>query len=280
MAEPTTTAPVSSGDNGGSFLKRELNGATFLTLEHIGHMVLVLVVTGLISTAILTGLSLWTGASGPASMLMANSNPMMSMMGEAGMKIMESTVAVGIVAALVVLLPMLVVLDRRTRAEWLKRPGFASRVAYKAPVYTTLGLLVATKVTLVIQLLSIVLSSLALIGVQNVDFGSMYLHDFLPTFITTLVVTGAAWYVFKLAKGKDLGKMFSMVTAFLGTVLAVALFITAVVTFHQKPETTAPSNVPSGNGGGGIMNESPNSGSGGSSAPSFNLDDYKDLYEY
>lgn len=279
MAEPTTTAPVSSGGNGGSFLKRELNGATFLTLEHVGHMVLVLVVTALISTAILTGLSLWTGASGPASMLMAN-NPMVGMMGQSGMKVMESTIAVGIVAALVVLLPMLVVLDRRTRAEWQKRPDFAGRVAYKAPVYTTLGLLVAVKVGLVIQLLTVVLSSLALIGVENVDFGSMYLHDFLPTLITTVVVTGAAWYVFKLVKGKDLGKMFSMVTAFLGTVLAVALFITAVVTFHQKPETLVPSNVPSGNGGNGIMEESPSSGSGGSSAPSFNLDDYKDLYDY
>lgn len=280
MAEPTTTAPVSSGGNGGSFLKRELNGATFLTLEHVGHMVLVLVVTALISTAILTGISLWMGGAGPAVMLMANSNPMLSMMGESGMKILESTVAVGIVAALVVLLPMLVLLDRRTRAEWQKRPDFAGRVAYKAPVYTTLGLLVATKVGLVIQLLSIVLSSLALIGVENVDFGSMYLHDFLPTFITLLVVAAAAWYAFKLAKGKDLGKMFSMITAFLGTVLAVALFITAVVTFHQKPETTVPK-APSGNSGSGsMMEDMPNSGSGGSSAPSFNLDDYKDLYDY
>lgn len=276
MAEPTTTAPVSSGDGGGSFLKRELNGATFLTLEHIGHMVLVLVVTALISTAILTGLSLWTGGNGPAAMLMA-SNPMVSMMGEGGMKLIESTIAVGLVAALVVLLPILVLLDRRTRAEWQKRPDFAGRVAYKAPVYTTLGLLVATKVGLVIQLLSIVLSSLALIGVEHVDFGSMYLHDFLPTFITLLVVTASAWYVFKLAKGKDLGKMFSMVTAFLGTVLAVALFITAVVTFHQKPETTTPPSLPNGNSGSG-GSASPNSG--GSSAPSFNLDDYKDLYNY
>ncbi|HET9411854.1 MAG TPA: hypothetical protein VFO38_03340 [Candidatus Saccharimonadales bacterium] len=258
------TAPVSAG---GSFFKRELNGATFLTLEHIGYMLLVLVVTLLIATGSLSLISLWSGGSSMASPLaMGAASPIMG----SNIPWLEATMAVGMVAALVVLVPLMALLGRRTRAEIAKRPEYTSRIAYKAPIYTTLGVLVAIKVGLVVQLLTIVLTSLALIGVENVNVGQVYINEFLPLVGVTIIVSCSAFYLFKLAKGKDMGKMYDLGVAVLGLLLAVALFVGSVITFHKKPETienpggypgsTVPTMPGAGGGGDDFLQNMPQQG--------------------
>lgn len=236
MANPnikdTTPVATPASANVGSFLKREMSGATFLTLEHVGHMALVVIVTILVAVGFITALSLWTGNVGIVSM--------MPELGAHGAKYVEASMAISIVAALLVLVPMLAVLDRRTRAEWLKRPGYAARVAYKAPVYTALGVLVVGKTAAVIQMVSVVLSSLALIGVSGSDIGGMYLSQFLSALLVTIIFGASGWYVFKLAKGRDNGQTFSMAMVVVGTMLAIALFITAIVTFHNSTNTSQP----------------------------------------
>lgn len=227
--EPVVVASQSSGN---SFFKRELNGATFLSLEHVGHMLLVVAVAMLLSAGVVTAISLWTGNSGVMSALGTDLG-----IGGSAARYVEATAAIGLVAGLAVLVPLLVVLDRRTRAEWLKRPGYTNRAAYKVPIYVALGALITGKVIAVIQMLTVVLSSLAVVGLSGQDIGGMYLNTFLPSLIAAVIFGAAAWYLFKLAKGRDGGRTFSAAAALLAGALAIALFVTAVIVM-RTPSTT------------------------------------------
>ena len=57
---PVTTAP----DDKQSFVQRELTGASFLTLEHVGHMLLVLLVPALAGAALNTIIDFWMKTAG------------------------------------------------------------------------------------------------------------------------------------------------------------------------------------------------------------------------
>jgi hypothetical protein len=141
--------------------------------------------------------------------------------------------ALGVVAALVVLVPALVILDRRTRAEWNKRRGYAGRLAYKAPVYGALGVLGVLLVASKIQALYIIIMSLAYIGVSGAPIASMYVGNFIPALLGMVVFGAAGWYVFNLAKGRDYGRKFSMISALAGAAVVIALFITSLVVLHD-----------------------------------------------
>src|SRR5688572_9422600 len=148
MAVKDTPTPAPTAAGGKSFVQRELNGATFLTLEHVAHMILVVAVPALLVTGILYALAMWTGSPSISHMMMGG--PGLASM--PGTKAIDATLALGVVAALLVLAPALFVFDRRTRAEWHKRSGYAGRLAYKAPVYTALAVLGALMVCLKIEM--------------------------------------------------------------------------------------------------------------------------------
>lgn len=222
-------APIAPQRSGKGFLKRELNGATFLTLEHIGHMVLVVAVPALVLAGITAAMSMWFGMPGMATMLMGGSSQLLG----ASTAAVEGAMSLSVVAALVILVPLLVLLDRRTRAEWHKRPGFAGRLAYKVPVYTALAALVTFVVACKINMLYVVIASLAFIGVQGAPIGDMYVNSFVPSLLGLLVFSAAAWYLFTLAKGRDNGRLFSVVAAVAGAAVSLALFITTLVVAHD-----------------------------------------------
>src|SRR5688572_14928284 len=98
MATTTPVAPIAKNKG---FIKRELNGATFLTLEHVGHMVLVVVVAGLVLSGVLSAMSMWFGAAGMGSVLISGT----ASLGAAASSAMEGAMSLGIVAALLVLVP-------------------------------------------------------------------------------------------------------------------------------------------------------------------------------
>jgi hypothetical protein len=230
MAEQTTAsqqaaAPMSA-HSGESFIKRELEGASFLTLEHVAHMALAVIVPSLLAAGLAMAIGMWTGSRGS---LVSSIDVTGSLGG-----FMNALMGIGIAAALLVLVPLLVVFDKRTRAEWLKRPGYTGRLAYKAPVYTALGVLAVTDVVLFISMLTTVISSLALIGVANAGIGGMYLDQFLPAIIALVIFGAATVYVCKLVKGRDFGKMFSLANAVFGLALFVALLITSIVVLHSS----------------------------------------------
>lgn len=229
MKETTTPAqaPVASPGATSGLLKKLLSGSTFMTLEHVGHMVLVFIVTALVAAGIRDAWGMWLGSTSSSSMLTA--------MG------LGSSMSIYIVSALLVLVPLLVILDRRTRAEWQKRSAFAGTVGYKLPLYTALGAVAAALVCVKIALISVILGSLANIGVDGVDIGKMYVNQFLPELFTLVAFAGSAWYVYNLAKGRDFGRTYSAVVAVVALVVVVALYITAIVNLHKDTSTSGSS---------------------------------------
>jgi len=248
MAEKEKAAPAMVAPAGESFVHRELNGATFLTLEHVAHMALAVIVPLVILAGIMSALSLWTGMPGMSAGLFSGVS-----VETASLKVIEATMALGVVAALLVLAPALMVLDRRTRAEWRKRPGYAGRLAYKVPVYTALAVLGVLAAGTVVEMVYVVITSLVFVGVANAPIGTMYLGAFVPALIAFAVVMAAAWYVFNLAKGRDYGRRFSLGVVGLSVIAIIALFITSLTVLHSSdnsfspdsPNTTDPYSGPS-----------------------------------
>lgn len=236
MAEKDKAAPAMVAPAGESFVHRELNGATFLTLEHVAHMALAVIVPLLILCGIMSALSLWTGMPGISAGLFSGMG-----VESASLKVLEATMALGVVAALLVLAPALMVLDRRTRAEWRKRPGYAGRLAYKVPVYTALAILGVLSVGAFVEMVYVVITSLVFIGVANAPIGTMYVDTFIPALIAFAVVMAAAWYVFNLAKGRDYGRKFSLGVVGLSVIAIIALFITSLTVLHSSDNTFSPS---------------------------------------
>lgn len=208
-----------------SFISRELHGASFLTLEHVAHMVLVVVIPGLILCAITSALSLWFGFG---------STPVLDMVYYGGNWI-STMGGSSIIAALLVLTPLLPILSARTRSEWHKRPAYAGRLAYKIPLYSALAATTAIVIGFKIQILAILLAMVTYMGATDgfyVTFG--YASMLVPAFVGLGLFSIAWWYMFKLVKGVDYGRTFSTAMALIGIMLAIALFLTTFIGLHSN----------------------------------------------
>jgi hypothetical protein len=128
---PKPTGPAITS----AFVRRHLNKPTFLTLEHASYMALVVIVPGIIALALIAAISMWTGSAAEATGVSA--------LLDSGMRYLTAVWSTGLIAALVVLAPLLIILERRTRTGWATRPGYTNRLAYKLPVYVALGILAA-----------------------------------------------------------------------------------------------------------------------------------------
>lgn len=225
-------AKATVNESAGAYLKRSLTGTTFLALEYTLHKVLLIVVAALMAAGLASGLGMWLGSTTTS---MAD-----SWLGTLAQT--SSMSAIMIVAALLVFSPWLVVLDRRVRAEMVKRPGFEGRVAYKLPLYTAMGVVALVKLGIAVAAVWVLLYSLATMGQASAEVvGQMYRDQFVPA-LKALVVFGlVGWYLLRLSQGRVM-RRFSGMFAFAGLLLAVALFITATVNIQNNkslnPQTT------------------------------------------
>jgi hypothetical protein len=156
------------------------------------------------------------------------------------MKSVDTTVGVTLTAAFLVLAPLMYILRRRTAAEYVKRPGYESRVAYKLPVYTALGILAAFATGAFVSMLSVFLNSLLNIGVSGADIGAMYVQQFLPALLAFVVFSMACWYTMWFAKGRDVSKAFVSVVSVLAAAVAIALFVTTMTINHETKKSVQP----------------------------------------
>jgi hypothetical protein len=234
MATEKTTV---STEDGKKEIMRQLNGTSFLTLEHVGYFVLVVLLPVLLLAGAATALQLWQ--NGNASTTTIND---LYMYPSVTVSPIFSSTALSLTAALLVLAPFMYVLRRRTAAEYGKRPGYAARVAYKLPVYTALGVLAALSTGAVVTMLGVFLDSLANIGVSGVNIGTMYMQQFLPALLAFAVFALSCWYVAWLAKGRDMSKTFVGVIGALSAVMVITLFVT-VVSLNHDTKTYSPGRV-------------------------------------
>ena len=210
---------------------RQLNGTSFLTLEHVGYFGLVVLLPVLLLLGASTAMQLWQ--SGNPSDTVGAVFSLNYIMGPLT-RYVDTSIAITLTAAFVVLAPLMYVLRRRVSAEYSKRPGYANRVGYKLPVYTALGVLAALTIASFVAMLGVFLDSLVNIGVSGANIGLMYTQQFLPALLAFAVFGMASWYTMWFAKGKDTSRMFVGVVVLLATVMAIALFVTTLSINHES----------------------------------------------
>jgi hypothetical protein len=223
----TEEKPVSvSTEDVSTGAARQLRGATFLTLEHIGYFMLVVLLPGLFLAGVAAALQLWGART-------ANSEPVPLGLSNIVTPGVNTAGALALVALLFVAVPLLYCLRRRIGAEYAKRPGYTGRVAYKLPVYTALALLITATLGTFTTMLYVFLSSLALIGVSGANVGEMYLAQFIPALLGFVIFGATAWYVLWFAKGRDMSRLFVQIAGVIGGIMVIALFVTALTVNHD-----------------------------------------------
>jgi len=235
MAENIELAASTSTEDRRKAVARQLSGTSFLTLEHIGYFMLVVIMPSLLLAGASIALSLWQNGS----VSTASDNALYGLAVQPVMHYIDTTAAVALTAAFLVLAPLMLVLRRRTAAEYAKRAGYTGRVAYKLPVYTALGILAAQALGALVGMLTVFLNSLANIGVKGIDIGAMYTAQFLPSLLAFAIFVTAAWYVMCFAKGRDTSRVFVGAVALLSAVMTIALFVT-VLTLNHNTKTVEP----------------------------------------
>lgn len=238
MAEEKTTSTIST-ETPKKPVARQLNGTSFLTLEHVGYFALVVLLPSLLLVGASTALQLWQSGSASSGGSGSTFLPL-SYTVEPIMRYVDTTVAIALSAAFLVLVPLMYVLRRRIAAEYAKRPGYTGRVAYKLPVYTALALLAAQTVGAFVSMLGVFLNSLVNIGVKGADIGAMYTSQFLPALLAFAVFGLSAWYVMWFAKGRDLSKVFVGGVSLLAAVMTIALFVTTMTINHDTKNNIDP----------------------------------------
>ena len=236
--QDTSQAATVSTEAHKKTVPRQLNGTSFLTLEHVGYFMLVVLLPVLLLTGASTALQLWQSGSGNGSS--GSTFLPLSYTIEPIMRYVDTTVAIALCGAYLVLAPLMYTLRRRTAAEYAKRPGYVNRVAYKLPVYSALAVMAAFTTGAFVSMMGIFLNSLANIGVKGVDIGAMYTGQFLPALMAFAVFGVATWYVALFAKGKDLSKLFVGAVGLLAAVLTIALFVTTLTLNHDSKNTIEP----------------------------------------
>lgn len=218
---------VAASESVSSFLKRSMKGTSFLALEHAMHVVFIVVVSALITVGLVLGTQLWTGQT---------ADPLMGLAFNKAPELVTATGTLAVVAALVVLSPFLVILDKRTRAERAKRKEFEKRLAYKAPMYVGLAVIWAIKLSAIVTLVAVLLYTLAGMNhLTSAELMQMYQTQFVPALITLLVFGTAGWYLIRWAQGKNYSRKFNLAWLALASVLAIALFVTATIML-QNPD--------------------------------------------
>lgn len=201
----------------------EKNKAKWLTFEYALAMVSVTLAT-VISSMLVGGLfGLWTTK---ASMLTAFT----------GGALVAHVLSVAILALLFAVLAK-VLFSRVTRTVAEDRSGYTSRLAYKLTTYGALFVLVLVALPLVANLLSVLVSSLLLIGVSQAGsvYGGLYLGNFLPSLVALAIVGVVICLIAKIICGFNKSRLLGLVLIGITATITVALAITLAVQAHDRP---------------------------------------------
>lgn len=138
-------------------------------------------------------------------------------------------VTTAVVTALFSVLAFL--LYRKVTKEVATQPGYINTTAYHFITNSFFGVLAGIFVVTVAGLVSILLSSLLLIGTST-DIGGMYLNQFLPGLLTAAVVGFVGFAAYKIMKGKNYSTLMTIVLMSLAGALLIAVLITVPIKAH------------------------------------------------
>lgn len=197
-----------------------------LTLKYLGASAAA-VMSVLASLGLLSSLMMqWTGGAGLV-WLVGNHYGMM--------------VSLGVSAVVFALLAMW--LYRLVSREVAARPAYLSSTPYVVITNIIFGFFAVLLVCMVIRLISVLLSSLLLIG-SGADIGGMYLREFLPTLVGAALVFVAVWMTYKIVRGKNMSWALSLVLVSVAGALLLATLITVPLATHATDETDDVAPIP------------------------------------
>ncbi|WP_338520516.1 hypothetical protein V4210_02735 [Candidatus Nanosynbacter sp. BB002] len=150
--------------------------------------------------------------------------------------ITANILAVSILAVLFSVLAF-VLFGRVTRAIAADRSGYTGRLAYKLTTYGSLFMIVLAALPLVANLISVLISSLLLIGVSDAGsvYTALYLGNFLPSLVCLAVLAVVVFFIGKIINGYNKSRPLAITLIAITSVVAVALAITLAVQAHDKP---------------------------------------------
>ena len=153
-----------------------------------------------------------------------------------GGSITANILAVGILAVLFSVLAF-VLFGRVTRTIAADRSGYTGRLAYKLTTYGSLFMIVLAALPLVANLISVLISSLLLIGVSDAGsvYTALYLGNFLPSLVCLAVLAVVIFFIGKIINGYNKSRPLAITLIAITGVVAVALAITLAVQAHDKP---------------------------------------------
>lgn len=121
-----------------------------------------------------------------------------------------------------------------------KQPDYIKTSAYSFITNAFFAATVLMFVGITAQLISILLSSLLLIGTST-DIGALYVGQFLPALISAAVVGFVGFCAFSILKGKNYSALMSIVLASLAGALLLATLITVPIKAHSVTSSSSTS---------------------------------------
>ncbi len=120
--------------------------------------------------------------------------------------------------------------------EVAKQPEYTNTTAYAFITNALVGVFVLTAAVMVLEMVSILISSLLLIGTST-NIGAMYLGGFLPLVLSVGVVGFAGWMAMEIMRGHNKSKLLTIVAMSVAGALLVAAFITVPIKAHSSSTT-------------------------------------------
>lgn len=186
-----------------------------LTLKYSGAAISALIATFSIVLLLSELFGLWTGASGGIVLLGGY----------------QGIMTIAVVAVLFAVLAFC--LYRNVTKAVAKQLDYVNKTAYHFVTNSFLAVLAGALIVTVAGLVSILLSSLLLIG-TNADIGGMYLNQFLPGLVAAGLIAFVGFAAYKIMKGKNLSMLMTIVLMSLAGALMIAALITIPIKAHMS----------------------------------------------
>jgi hypothetical protein len=131
----------------------------------------------------------------------------------------------------------------RFKRALVDRPMFTKRLAYKLPLYVSCAIAFFATLYVAAHVAALLISSLLLIGVDQVNIGQLYVQEFLPLIIVLGFMGFVSYLLFNILIGKDKSKLLSLILVSLMIVLMLTVLITSTIKTHTDSSSRTTNNA-------------------------------------
>ena len=112
------------------------------------------------------------------------------------------------------------------------RSAYTARLSYKVITYVGFAAIVSQLLLSVITLVTVLISSLLLIGSES-SVADLYMQVFVPALLAAFVAGLASYFMYRIVKGRNVSRLFSLVLVGLASLVVLLTIITVAVQAHD-----------------------------------------------